>query len=134
MDPSIRKFQITLTSAGEVRAEFKHQHPSSAFLDREQAFNERARTIEALRQRRTNTVRAVQESNLHLYEIVLSRGHWRMLHNNRHSTAYADQAAAILASKVIARKKRALGLAVEVRLIRSDGQVVVQSLDGDQDE
>jgi hypothetical protein len=67
-----------------------------------------------------------------LFEVVRHRGHWRVLHHNKHSTPHTDQLAAIVAGKRLARKKRKLGHPVEVRLVRTDGQVVVQDVDTEQ--
>lgn len=68
-----------------------------------------------------------------VFEIVRYRGYWRTRHLNKHSKPCTDQAAAILAAKDLARKKRELGNPVQVCLIRSDGQIVDQPLDGESD-
>jgi hypothetical protein len=65
-------------------------------------------------------------------EIVRHRGHWRTLIGGKHSTPFADQPAAILAAKTLARRKRDLGQSVEVILRRTDGESVVQSIDDDE--
>ena len=124
------KFQDAIVSAGEARADFNPQQPTSAFLERERRFEQRADKIKALKQARTSLERGGQLPALR-FEIVRHRGYWRTLHNKKHSKPYPDQAAAILDAKAMARKKRDLGHPVEVRLIRTDGKVVPQSLDGD---
>ena len=68
-----------------------------------------------------------------VFEIVRHRGYWRTRHRNKHSTPCSDQAAAVLAAKALARKQRELGNPVQVWLVRSDGQIVDQPLDGGQD-
>jgi hypothetical protein len=70
-------------------------------------------------------------SDLFEFEVVRHRDRSRVLHRNRHSSPYPDQAAAILAAKDLARKKQEEGHAVEVRLVRTDGQVVPQSIEDD---
>jgi hypothetical protein len=67
-----------------------------------------------------------------VFEIVRHRGHWRTLHCAKHSAPFRDQSAAILAAKKLARNKRDLGHTVEVILRRTDGDSVVQSIDGDE--
>ena len=103
------------------------QQPSAAFLERERAFIERAHKIEALRRARManpdTTLPAL------VFEVVRHRGHWRVLHRHRHSTPFANQAAAISAARERAREKRSLGHAVEVYLRRTDGKVIAQPID-----
>jgi hypothetical protein len=69
-----------------------------------------------------------------VFEIVRYRGYWRTRHRNKHSTPFSDQTAAIVAAKALAKKKRDLGNPVQVSLIRSDGQIVDQPLDGEPHE
>ena len=69
-----------------------------------------------------------------VFEIVRYRGYWRTRHRNKHSSPFTDQAAAIVAAKNLARKKRDLGNPVQVSLIRSDGQIVDQPIDGEPNE
>ena len=106
------------------------QAPSAAFLAQADAFTAKAQAIEALRQKRLATQIAPAEALL--FEIVRRRGHWRTLHTRKHSAPFPDQAAAIMAAKELARKKRALGHPVEVILRRTDGIAVVQSIDDDE--
>ena len=67
-----------------------------------------------------------------VFEVVRHRGHWRTRHCAKHSAPFVDQSAAILAAKKLARSKRDLGHTVEVILRRTDGDSVVQSIDGDE--
>lgn len=124
----MEKLQAMLDKAfGTPKAPREPERPSEGFLERERAFAERAKKIEMLRQARIGG--ASKPSGSLVFEVVRHRGHWRTLHRNRYSGPYADQTAAILAAKNLARKKRDLGHAVEVRLRRTDGQVVQQSID-----
>ena len=59
------------------------------------------------------------------YDIVWHRGRWRIRHLSKHSAPFADQAAAIGSAWKLARKKQDQGHAVEVRLHRTDGEVVM---------
>lgn len=123
------KLQSVIDAAfASVSTEPVHrQQPSAAFLERERAFIERAHKIEALRRARI----ANPDTSLPvlLFEVVRHRGHWRVLHHHRHSTPFANQAAAISAARERAREKRDLGHPVEVYLRRTDGKVVVQPID-----
>lgn len=105
------------------------QAPSAAFLAQARAFAEKADAIESLRRKRVGAQIAPAEA--FLVEIVRYRGQWRTLHSRKHSAAFPDQSAAILAAKKLARQKRALGHPVEVVLRRTDGIAVVQSIDDD---
>ncbi len=67
-----------------------------------------------------------------LFEVVRHRGHWRTLHGGKHSSPFADQAAAILAAKKLARRKGQEGYSVEVILRRTDGDSVAQTVDTDE--
>jgi hypothetical protein len=104
------------------------QAPTEELQERERAFSEQAKKVEALRHRRlaatTETV-----TSPHVIEIVRYRGHWRTLHNNKRSAPYQDQAAAILAAKKLAIAKRLDGHEVKVVLQRTDGNAVIQSID-----
>jgi hypothetical protein len=106
------------------------QAPSADFLARGRTFIQRAQAIEALRQRRLSSEALPLEALT--FEIVRFRGYWRTLHARKHSGAFPDQAAAVLAAKKQARKKRDLGHPVKVILRRTDGTSVLQSLDDDQ--
>ena len=72
------------------------------------------------------------EATALVFEIVRHRGHWRTLHGAKRSSPFPDQTAAIMAAKRLARQKRDSGHAVEVILRRTDGDCVVQSVDGDE--
>ncbi len=63
------------------------------------------------------------------YDVVRHRGGWRVLHIGRHSRAHGDQEAAVRAAIKLAKEKRAAGRAAEVRLNRTDGQIVIVPLD-----
>lgn len=62
------------------------------------------------------------------YDVVRHRGTWRVLHLGRHSPSHADQEAAIRAALKSARKKVSAGRDAEVRLNRTDGEIVVVPL------
>ena len=125
----MEKFQAVLDQAfGAVKSSREPERPSTAFLERERAFAERAKKIEALRQARIAGDRPEAAQPL-VFEIVRHRGHWRTLHRSKYSGPLPSQAAAIEAAKVLAKKKRDLGHAVEVLLRRADGQVVQQAID-----
>lgn len=127
----MEKLQAMLDKAfGSARAPREPERPSEGFLERERAFAERAKKIESLRQARVGGESKPWSGAL-VFEVVRHRGHWRTLHRNRYSSPYADQGTAILAAKNLARKKRDLGHAVEVRLRRTDGQVVPQAIEDD---
>ena len=125
----MKNFQAMIDSAfGASGARSREpQVASDVAKERDRVFAERASKIEALRQRRLAGPTVPLEKLS--FEIVRHRGHWRTLHVGRHSPPLADQAAAILAAKKLARKKRALGHPVEVVLRRADGELVVQSID-----
>jgi hypothetical protein len=105
------------------------QAPSAALLSQAGALTGTAQAIEAVRRKRVDARTAPAEALV--FEIVRHRGHWRTLHARKHSTPFPDQAAAVMAAKKLARKKRALGHPVEVVLRRTDGLAVVQSIDDD---
>lgn len=102
--------------------------PSPAFYAREDAQKAAASKIAALREARLQGAKSVEAAPL-LYEIVRHRGQWRVLHNSHHSIPYCDQEAAINAALKSARAKKKLGHSVEVRLVRTDGQVLAQAID-----
>lgn len=104
------------------------QVPTQKFKERERAFSERAKTIEALRQTR---LAAAGETPLasFVFKVVRYRGHWRVLHCNKRSSAYPDQKAAIEAAEKLAIAKRNDGHEVKVVLQRTDGNAVIQSID-----
>lgn len=129
----MQKLQSMLDKAfGAPKAPREPERPSEGFLERERALAERAKKIELLRQARLAGGGADATSGPLVFEVVKHRGHWRTRHRKKYSSSYADQAAALLAAKTLARKKRELGHMVEVRLCRTDGQVVVQSIDTEQ--
>jgi hypothetical protein len=102
------------------------QSPSDAFRERERMFAEQARKLEALRTARLTGPGAPE---LHVFEVVRYRGHWRTLHGAKRSAPFADQAAAILAAKKLAKLKRGQGHVVKVVLQRTDGNAVIQAID-----
>lgn len=91
--------------------------PNEEVLGRERAFRDQADKIEKLRQQRIS-------SEVLVYEVVRHRGHWRVLHQKRHSKPFGDQEAAIDAAKRAAAETANKGHAVQVILRRTDGQVV----------
>lgn len=130
----MQKLQAMLDKAfGTPRAPREPERPSEGFLERERALAERAKKIEALRQVRLAGATGSTPEPL-VFEVVRHRGHWRTLHRRKYSKSYADQVAALHAAKTLAREKRALGHAVEVRLCRADGQIIVQVIDNEQSE
>jgi hypothetical protein len=71
-----------------------------------------------------------------VYDVVWLRGSWRVRHIGKHSKPHADQEAAIQAA--IASAKKAVAKTadnsitnVEVRLLRTDGQIIIHPLDGE---
>jgi hypothetical protein len=121
----MRKLQQMIDAAfPEKDAKRSPQKPSEAFAERERSFAKTAARVEALRQAR---VSADQPSLL--FEVVRHRGSWRILHRGKHTSPFSDQTAAILAAVKQAKGKRETGNTVEVRLNRTDGVVVIQSLD-----
>jgi predicted DNA-binding WGR domain protein len=125
----VQKLQQMIDAAFGTQAERTPQQASDAFLERERVLTERAERIKALRKRRLEDDGSNRPPSVFVFEVVRHRGHWRTLHRNKHSTPFPDQAAAVLAAKELARKKRDQGHDVEVRLVRTDGQVVVQPVD-----
>jgi hypothetical protein len=107
-------------------AERAPQRPSEAFVARERSFAETATRVESLRQARLAGDQPVRSI---LFEVVRHRGSWRVLHRGKHSSPLADQSAAVAAAIKQAKAKREAGFPVEVRLIRTDGEIVVQPLD-----
>ena len=95
--------------------------PNEEVLGRERAFRDRADKIEKLRQQRVSREMLV-------YEVVRHRGHWRVLHQERHSKPFGDQEAAIDAAKTTAAKAANEGHEVQVILRRSDGRAVNYAL------
>jgi len=63
------------------------------------------------------------------YEVVRHRGHWRVLHLGKRSSAHASQEAAIESAMKTAMKQEAAGRTVTVKLLRTDGQVFDLKLD-----
>jgi hypothetical protein len=130
----MEKLQAMIDKAFALpKAPREPERPSEAFLERERAFTERAKKIELLRQARVAGGEAEAPRSL-LFEVVRHRGHWRTLHRNRYSGPCDDQGAAILAARRLARKKRDEGHAVEIRLRRTDGQVLPLPLEEEQSE
>ncbi len=123
------KFQEIVDAALSVRdARRAPQAPSVPLKEREQAVQDQSGKIE--------TVRLADAGKLLseplLFEVVRYRGRWRTLHGGKRSTPFADQAAAILAAKKLARLKVNEGYSVQVILRRMDGQSVIQSIDTDE--
>ena len=130
----MEKLQAMIDKAFALpKAPREPERPSEAFLERERAFTERAKKIELLRQTRV-AGREVETPRSLLFEVVRHRGHWRTLHRNRYSGPCDDQGAAILAARRLARKKQDEGHAVEIRLRRTDGQIVPLPLEEEQSE
>ena len=129
----MKKLQQMIDAAfPEKDAKRSPQGPSEAFVEREQSFANTATRIEALRQAR---VEADQPANAPLlFEIVRHRGSWRIRHRGKHTSPFSDQTAAIMAAVKQAKAKRETGAAVEVRLNRTDGGVILQSLDDETPE
>ena len=122
--------QDMIDAAFGTQADRAPQSPSALSAEQDRKFSERAKKIEQLKQARlAGPEKPAPEL---VFEVVRHRGHWRVLHHNKHSTPHADQNAAIQAAKDLAKKKRELGHRVKVELVRTDGQVVGQNLD-DQD-
>ncbi|HET6620319.1 MAG TPA: hypothetical protein VFG64_10285 [Dongiaceae bacterium] len=117
------------TAFGTPEAKRVPQLPSEAFLERERAMAERSDKIEGLRLTRLANGNQTASPPSVLFEVVRHRGHWRTLHLKRHSVPFSDQGAAIAAAKALARNRRGLGRAVEVVLVRTDGQRVSQPID-----
>ena len=82
-------------------------------LDRERAFQDRAKKIEKLRQQRVS-------GQLLVYEVVRHHGYWRVLHLNRHSKAFGSQTEALDEAQQTANAKAKDGHRVEVILRRTD--------------
>jgi len=126
----MKKLQQMIDAAfPKTDAKRSPQGPSEAFAERERSFATTAARVETLRQAR---VEADQPANAPLlFEVVRYRGSWRIRHRGKHTSPFSDQTAAIVAAIKQARAKQEAGTAVEVRLNRTDGGVVVQSLDDD---
>jgi len=101
----------------------REQAQGEDLIARERAFCEQASTPEEPGQGRMDGEE--QRPTLY-YDVVWHRGRWRIRHLNKHSAPFADQAAAIDAAWKLARKKQDQGHPVEVRLHRTDGEVVMQ--------
>jgi len=129
----MKKLQQMIDAAfPEKDAKRSPQKPSEAFAERERSFVQTAARVEALRQAR---VEADQPANAPwLFEVVRYRGSWRIRHRGKHTSPFSDQTAAIMAAVKQAKAKRETGAAVEVRLNRTDGGVIVQPLDDETPE
>jgi len=129
----MKKLQQMIDAAfPEREAKRSLQKPSGAFAERERSFAQIVARVEILRQAR---VKADKQANVPmLFEVVRHRGSWRILHRGKHTSPFSDQTAAIMAAVKQAKAKRQDGTAVEVRLNRTDGVVVVQSLDDETPE
>jgi hypothetical protein len=103
------------------------QAPTEVFMERERAFSEQAKKIEALRQARLAGAGEIPQA--FVFEVVRYRGHWRTLYSNKRSSPFPDQAAAILAAKKLAIAKRQDGHEVKVVLRRTDGNAIILSID-----
>ena len=124
------KFQAIIDAALSVQdVRRAPQAPSVSFKQNEQAFQDRAAKIEALR---AACLAGQSISATAVFEVVRYRGHWRTLHNGQRSTPFADQRAAILAAKKLARLKLGGGRSAEVILRRVDGESVIQTIDNDE--
>jgi hypothetical protein len=125
----MQNLQQMIDAAFGTQADRERQRPTEAYVERERVHAEQKQKVETLRRARSNSVDSQRPSTLLLFEVVRHRGHWRVLHCERHSNPFPDLAAAIMAAKSAARKKQNLGHSVVVRLVRTDGQVVPQPLD-----
>jgi hypothetical protein len=124
---AMQKLQQMIDAAFPSKtAEREPQRPSEAFTERQRSFAETATKVESLRQARLT---GGEQPPSFLFEVVRHRGAWRILRRNRHSPPFSDQAAAVAAAIKLAKEKRDAGHPVEVRLNRTDGDVVVQPLD-----
>jgi hypothetical protein len=63
------------------------------------------------------------------FDVVRYRGKWRVLHLGRHSPSHPDQESAIRAARKLAKEKIAAGRDAEVRLNRTDGEIVIVPLE-----
>jgi hypothetical protein len=123
----MQKLQQMIDAAFPTKeAERPAQGPSAGFTERERAFAATAARVESLRVAR---MEGEQQAPTLLFEVVRHRGSWRILHRGKHTAAFSDQTAALAAAIKQAKAKREAGSPVEVRLNRTDGDVVVQSLD-----
>ena len=104
------------------------QIPTARVKEQERAFSDRAKKIEALRLTRLAGAGEIPPTTF-VFEVVRFRGHWRTLHRKKHSSAYPDQMAALMAAKKLARAKRKDGQDVKVVLRRTDGNAVIQGID-----
>jgi hypothetical protein len=128
LEYSVENLQVVLDAAF-VQAERAPQRPSVEFTEREKGFQEKASRIGALKQARMNSTQVGSPLASMLFEVVRHRGHWRILHRSKHSAPFPGQVEAIQAAKALARKKLTSGHPVEVRLNRTDGQVVAQPIE-----
>jgi hypothetical protein len=129
----MKKLQQMIDAAfPKTDAKRSPQGPSEAFAERERSFAQTAARVETLRQARVEADRPANAPVL--FEVVRHRGSWRILHRGKHTSPFSDQTAAIMAAVKQAKAKREDGTAVEVRLNRTDGVVVVQSLDDETPE
>src|SRR5687767_14502939 len=129
----MKKLQQMIDAAfPKTDAKRSPQGPSEAFAERERSFAQTAARVETLRQARVEADRPANAPVL--FEVVRHRGSWRILHRGKHTSPFSDQTAAIMAAVKEAKAKREDGTAVEVRLNRTDGGVVVQSLDDETPE
>lgn len=126
------KLKEIIDAAFNVRdAQRAPQAPSVPFKEREGEFKDQAAKIKILRTARLANVGGLLPTAF-VFDVVRHRGHWRILHAGKHSAPFADQAAAILAAKKLARLKASEGRSVQVILRRMDGESVVQSIDTDE--
>jgi hypothetical protein len=124
---TMQKLQQMIDAAFPSKvAEREPQQPSEAFTQRQRSLAETATRVESLRQARLT---GGEQGPSLLFEVVRHRGAWRILRRNRHSSPFSDQSAAVAAAIKLAKAKRDAGFPVEVRLNRTDGEVVVQPLD-----
>jgi hypothetical protein len=107
---------------GSIKRTRVRTPPDPQVLDRERAFQNQASKLENLRLRRMANEQLV-------YEVVRHRGHWRILHLEKYSKPFEDEAAAIDAAKQTAKDRAKRGHPVEVILRQTDGQSVTCALD-----
>lgn len=109
----------------------RDQAQGEDLIARDHAFCEQASTTEEPGQRRMDSEE--QRPTLY-YDVVWHRGRWRIRHRGKHSAPFTDQAAAIGAAWKLARKSQEQGHVVEVRLHRTDGEVVMQPPPAESDQ
>lgn len=66
------------------------------------------------------------------YDVVRHRGCWRVLFLGRHSPSHPNQESAVKEATRLAREKLAAGREAEVRINRTDGEIVNVPLDDEE--